>query len=183
MVDWAGVRAKVRAWVSARPVIPAAYESLLEAGFVFIFSNAFLLVLLIVTITNTAKAAPSIALTRSVIGNAFTATEVLVYLLALLAPALWIMFYHWRARRHAFLHFVLLIVQLGIIGGSAVIYALAKSTRDPLPNPEFVGQWALSCYVMAIVIWYITLVYEKWLRSLTRQQPPESGKQILKELG
>jgi hypothetical protein len=181
MAEWTSFTRTVRAWVVARPIIVAISESLLEALFVFVVSNAFLLVLLFTKLVLTQGATLSFALARDVISSAFTSTEVLVYILALVAPALWIMAYPWRGQRHAFFHFLLFSVQALIVVGSAIIYALAKS--GAVPNTYFTGQWALASYIVAVCIWFITLVYEKWLRSVSRQAQPESGKNILKELG
>ena len=158
------------------------FLSLYEAIFTLAVSNVFLLFLLfayIVATPGTQFFSP--ALTAKLIQEAFSSTEIFVYILALVAPALWIMVYNWRARRNPIIYFLLLFIQAAIILGSSHIYGQAKFGK--IGNETFVDEWAINCYVAGVIIWYITLVYDKFLNSSEPLQPPASGAEILKQLG
>ena len=155
--------------------------SLVEAAFVLIVSNAALIFLVFAYIVETKGASFSFPLAYSVILSSINSTEVLVYILALIAPALWIMFYNWRARRHVIFYYALVILQIVIIVGSAYIYGKAKF--GGIQNQAFADRWAIYCFVTGVLIWFITLVYDKWLPDVLHVQPPDSGGDILRQLG
>jgi hypothetical protein len=155
--------------------------SLWEAVFVLIFSNSFLMFLVFVHVLSTPKESLSLDVALRVIRSDVTPAEYLVYILAIVAPAFWIMLYHWRARRHPLVYSVLLIALGVIIVTSAYIYGKAKVSN--IENMEFATSWSTACYVVGLVTWYVTLVYDKWLKTLVVPLPPVSGAQVLQELG
>jgi hypothetical protein len=71
-----------------------------------------------------------------------------------------------------------MVLQGVIITGSAYIYGKAKF--GGIHNQDFADRWALYCVCLGVVIWYVTLIYEKWPTPDSR--PPESGENILREL-
>ncbi len=160
----------------SRPV----WLSLVEAAFVLCVSNAALLFLVFAYIVETKDSSFSFHLAFTVINNNINSTEVLVYLLALIAPALWVMFYNWRASRHAVFYYALVLLQFVIIAGSAYIYGKAKF--GGIHNQAFVDRWAFYCLFIGVLIWYVTLVYDKWLPTAPHAKPPESGEDILRQL-
>lgn len=155
--------------------------SLWEAVFVFICSNSFLLFLVFVHVLSTPHESLSLHIALNIIRTDVTPSEYLVYILAMVAPALWIMLYHWRARRHPVVYNILLIAQGIIIVTSAYIYGRAKISS--IENMEFATSWSTVCYISGLLIWYVTLVYDKWLKTIVVPIPPESGAQVLQELG
>jgi hypothetical protein len=155
--------------------------SAFEAAFIFVLSNAAFPILVFVHHLNIKGEVLSVQSVFEIIFSNISPTENIVYILALLAPALWIMYYRWRARRHPLFFFSLLSVQAVIVVTSAIIYAVAKTGK--VQNTEFASNWALGCYVTGLVIWYITLVYDKVLTDIRVPEPPESGAKILQELG
>ncbi len=152
-----------------------------EAAFVFVLSNAAFPILVFVHHLSIKGEVLSIQRIFQVIFSTISPTENIVYILALLAPALWIMCYRWRARRHPLFFFTLLIVQGVIVVTSAIIYAVAKTST--VQNTEFASNWAFGCYLAGLLIWYITLVYDKVLSDVQVPEPPQSGARILRELG
>jgi hypothetical protein len=166
-------------WKAARgPMVLSAFEAL----FVLVMSNIFLLFLVFVHLVSTPDATLSISLAIDVITNAVSATEVFVYIMALIAPTLWVMCHRWRARRHPIIYFALLLVQIAIMVGSAYIYGKAKTGAGLIENPAFVNHWATVCYIAGVLIWYISLVYDKVLSDTRVPPSPPSGENILNEL-
>lgn len=133
--------------------------SLTEVIFTLLVSNFALIFLIFAYVVDTPGAVLNISTAGSVLRDNFRPTETLVYLLALLAPALWMMAYNWRARKHVGFYWVLLIIQALIVIGSAYIYGKANSTG--VANDEFARRWALICLSTGVVIWYVTLVYRR----------------------
>lgn len=157
------------------------FLSLYEAAFILAVSNVFLLFLLFAYIVATPGTQFfSISLAVKLVQDAFSSTEIFVYILALVAPALWIMVYNWRARRNPIIYFLLLFIQAAIILGSSHIYGQAKFGK--IGNDAFVDEWAINCYVAGLIIWYITLVYDKFLNASEPMGLPDSGADILKQL-
>ena len=155
--------------------------SFYEAVFTLFISNLFLLFLVFAHVVATPGTTLTWALAVQLVPQAFSSTEIFVYILALVAPALWIMVYNWRGRRNPIIFFGLSFVQVAIIVGSSYIYGQAKQGMKL--NAAFVDNWAIICYVSGVLIWYITLVYDKYLNIAELVRPPESGKAILQELG
>lgn len=169
--DWLGTAAR-------SPVLLSAFEAL----FVLVVSNIFLLFLVFVHVVSTPNISFSLAVAIDVITNAVSATEIFVYILALIAPTLWVMCHRWRARRHPIIYFGLLLIQILIMVGSAYIYGKAKTGTGVIENPEFVHHWATICYIAGVIIWYISLVYDKVLSDTKVPPSPPSGETILNEL-
>lgn len=171
---------KALKFLQNHPVCTAFFE----VAFTVIVSNAALAFSVFVYIAQTENAFLSYDTVESVIANNVKASEVLVYLLALVAPTLWIMVSHWRARKHVSLFWTLFFVQIIIIICSSWIYGAAKSGL--LKNDIFVNKWAISCLIVALLIWYATLVYQKIVLDKVSgpsySSAPESGSSILAEL-
>jgi hypothetical protein len=160
----------VARFLISRPV----WLSLSEVAFVIFISNATFVFLVFAYLVETF----SVPLALSVVKENIRSTEILVYLLALIAPTLWMMFSHWRARLHSPFYHTLLVLQFLIIAGSAYIYGKAKF--GGVHNQAFVDGWARYCFCVGVVIWWITLVYDKCLPPIPRR--PESGKDIIDKL-
>lgn len=159
-----------------RYLAPSFYEAL----FVFVVSNAWVLALVFVHLANNDGARLSTDLISDVISRHVQPSETLVYVLALIAPAAWIMMSSWRARKHVGFYWILFLIQGGIVFGSAILYSMGKSTG--IKNESFAESWAQICLVAGVLIWYVTLVYDKWLPRATETPRRESGQAILAEL-
>lgn len=155
---------------------PALYESV----FILLISNASLFVLILMHVVTTKGAKLSTELLGTVVTENVQSPEILVYVLALVAPAAWIMISNWRGKRHLTFYWILFFLQAIIVLGSAIIYSLAKSSG--IENKEFVDDWALMCVFVGVFIWYITLVYDKWIPTVADERVQESGLAILKDL-
>lgn len=175
--NWADVRYRIGHALKHHPLIVSVYEAL----FVFIFSNISLPFLVFVHVVSTPQEKLSLAVAIRVIREAVSSTEIFVYILALIAPALWVMVHNWRARRHPGLFFTLLILQGMIVCCCAYIYGKAKF--GGIENQPFVDSWAITCYLIGLMIWYISLVYDKVLKPTDIPSMPPSGASIMKELG
>lgn len=152
-----------------------------EVVFTFLVSNFALVFLVFAKLVDTEGSHLSATFSYNVISAAVEPSEVLVYLLALIAPSLWIMAHNWRARKHVTFYWVLLILQGGIVVGSAYIYGRAKS--GGVGNPNFVHTWATFCFCVGLLVWYITLAYKRAYIDHMYRQRPDSGSSILAELG
>lgn len=133
--------------------------SLVEVVFIILVSNFALLFLVFTYVVDTPGASLDLRTAGSVLRANFRPSETLVYLLAILAPALWMMAYNWRARKHVGFYWILLIIQAVIVITSAYIYGRANSRG--VPNEDFAQRWAIICLLTGVGIWYITLVYKR----------------------
>lgn len=163
--------------LKTHPIFVSFYEAL----FVFIISNSAILFLVFVRVVLTKDEGASGAVLVEMVSQAVSPAEIFVYILALLAPALWVMFYHWRARRNPIFYFALLMLQGVIIVSSSFIYGQAKF--GTIENPEFVRGWAMGCYLLGLLIWYISMVYEKMINAPPIATMAPSGESIMRELG
>jgi uncharacterized membrane protein YhaH (DUF805 family) len=157
-----------------------------EVVFTLIVSNATLLVAVFIHFVDTQNAKIGLDEATTVIFSNIKATEILAYVLAIIAAPLWIMVSRWRARRHANFFFWLLFLQFVMVSGSAYIFAKARGTG--VANQEFASSWAFYCFASSVVLWFITLTYEKLVLDAadeTMASPSssgESGEGVLGEL-
>ena len=154
--------------------------SFVELAFTLIISNAALLFLVFTYLVDTEGAQFSWELSARIIEKNFVPTEVLVYLLALISPALWIMAFNWRARKHVAFYWGLLLIQGIIVVGSAYIYGKAKT--GGVKNVEFVTHWSSTCLILGLVIWYVTMVYNRAVISKIELRSAPSGSSIIREI-
>ena len=176
-VSWAERRRSIRHFFVRHPICVSLYE----AVFVFAVSNAALIFLVFARVVDNKGASFSFTYAKQVIASAMSSTEIFVYVLALIAPALYVMVFVWQAKRHVLFFFVLAGLQLAIIVGSAYIYGRAKS--GGVENLAFASSWAWTCYLLGLLIWYISLVYDKVMKSTEIRIQPPSGQTILRNLG
>lgn len=95
----------------------------------------------------------------TVVNKNIKSTEIIVFILGLIAPAMWIMFKHIRLWQHTVQWFVLLAIQTVVVFSTAIIFAM--SITDTLKNTNLANYWACWCLVAALVVWYWTLVYQR----------------------
>jgi len=157
------------------------WESCVEVGFTLLVSNAFIAFLIFAYMLETpsAKMTPTLAL--KLVSNNVKSAEILVYILALVAPTLWIMMMNWRARRHAVFYALLLILQIVIVALSAYVYGRAKF--GGIANQGFADEFAIWALCIGIISWLISLIYHRWLPSAVNKPRPQSGQQIVDDLG
>jgi hypothetical protein len=156
---------------------PRLVSSGKEVLFTLLVSNGALLFAVFIHYVDTPGEKPSIATALQVIFAEIKSTEVLAYVLAILAAPLWIMLSRWQARRHANFFFWLLIIQAIMVFGSGYIFARAR-TPGGIANQQFVSSWALYSFVGAVVIWFVTLMYQKLVldgSNETMATPSSSG--------
>jgi len=146
-----------------------------EVAFTLGVSNAALVFAVFVYLVVTEAATFSVSLAWDVIVDNVKPAEILVYILALVAPALWIMVKNWRGRRHAGWFWVLFFLQAFIIVGSAFIFGASKA--GVMRNETFVEKWALASLITAIVIWYATLAYDRIVLSRAQERLNEPVEQ------
>lgn len=122
----------------------------------------------------------------SVVNKNIKSTEIIVFILALIAPAMWIMFKHIRLWRHTVQWIFLLVLQVGVVLSTAIIFAM--SITDTLKNTDLADSWAYFCFCVALCAWYWTLVYQKKVidsvgEKIERPKPgKESGSDVLAAL-
>lgn len=86
-------------------------------------------------------------------------TEIIVFILAIVAPAIWILLKNIEGWRHLQWWIVLLFGQFAVITISVIIFA--TSLAGFANNKGLTNASALVCLCFAIAIWYATLVYQK----------------------
>ncbi len=113
-------------------------------------------------------------------------TEIIGYILGFIAPAMWVIVKNLRLWRHLGFLFTLLFIHGIVLLSTAVILALAIA--QTLKNSELASQWVGWCLVIALTVWYSTLVYQKKVldgldRLLHKPAPgKESGSDVLANL-
>lgn len=111
--------------------------------------------------------------------------EVIILILALVAPAAWIIFEHIEGWRHLRFGLFLIVAQFIVLSLSSYLYIAALNNK--LNNVDMANKAAVGFFFAALAVWYITLVYKrrvldksgKQLKSLRRQ----SGDAIFEDLG
>lgn len=135
--------------------------SLLEVFFTLLVSNFAILIAAFVYLLGQSEPQETAfwSVFFAVISKNIKSTEIIVFILGLIAPAMWIMFKHIRLWRHTVLWVVLLAIQAVVVVSTAIIFAM--SITDTLKNRDLANFWAYWCFGAAICVWYSTLVYQK----------------------
>jgi len=161
------------------------FLSALEVMFALIVSNAAIFISMFVYML-TKDDSTSFQAAAYAVSGAIRTTEVVVYVLGFLAPAMWIMVSNIRAWRHVGFLVILLVVQLIVVGSTGLIFAFSNAKVHM--NIDRAGSWAWWCLLVALIVWYVTLVYDKQvLRNLqskieTPKPGRESGSRVLANL-
>jgi len=160
----------------------SAYEVL----FTVVVSNlAIILAVFIKALTNAEEQSFSF-LFKNLFQESIKPTEIIVFVLALIAPAMWIMVRNIRLWRHSYLLLLFLAFHAAIIVSTSVIFSLALSST--LHNTNLALYWAKLCLSISLLVWYLTLVYHKKViespaSNLSTPKPgKESGSDVLNEL-
>lgn len=165
--------------------IRASWPSLKEIAFTLLISNIALLVLVVIwAFTSTPDQVNASGVIR-IVRNTIQPSQALVYVMAILAAPLWLMFSRWRARRHVAFFSWMLAVQAFIVLVSSVVFSV--DALHKLTNQALASQWALWCFISCLVIWFITLVYVKvWVDpavgSASLGPTPTPGNSVLDKL-
>lgn len=164
------------------------FSSLIEVVFTLLVSNFAILIAVFVYMLGHPQEPANTFWTVfvAVINKNIKSTEIIVFILALIAPAMWIMFKHIRLWRHTGQWLFLLVLQIGVVLSTAIIFAM--SITDTLKNTNLANFWAYLCLVVALCAWYWTLVYQKKVidsagDKVERPRPgKESGSDVLAAL-
>lgn len=133
----------------------------IEVGFTLLVSNFAILIAVFVYLLGQPSQQENVFWTVfvSVVNKNIKSTEIIVFILGLIAPAMWIMFKHIRLWRHTALWIILLLVQAGVVFSTALIFAM--SITETLKNTNLANFWANLCLAAALIVLYSTLVYQK----------------------
>lgn len=164
------------------PWATSAYEVL----FTVVISNlAIILAIFIKALSNTDNQ-DFYYLLENLLEDKIKPTEIIVFVLALIAPAMWIMVRNIRLWRHSNLLLIFLAVHGVIVLSTSIIFSLALSSK--LNNLALAMYWAKLCLAISLFVWYFTLVYYKKViespgKNLPTPKPGnESGSDVLKQL-
>lgn len=135
------------------------FMSLIEVGFSLFVSNCALLFAVFIYLVNTKSAILTYDVALRVIISSINIGEMIVYILAVLAPAMWIMVSNWRARKYNVIFWILGFFQVAIIICCFYIYGVSKTGE--LANPDFVKRFAMICFPMSVIIWYVTVFFQR----------------------
>jgi len=153
--------------------------SLIEVIFTLIVSNFAILIAVFVYMLGHSQEPENTFQTVffSVVNKNIKSTEIIVFILALIAPAMWIMFKHIRLWRHTGQWIILLVLQVVVVLSTSIIFAM--SITDTLKNTDLADSWAYFCFCVALCAWYWTLVYQKkFIDSAGEQiEKPKPGKE------
>ena len=144
---WSGVKAS-----------PFA-TSAVEIVFALLVSNAAIFISIFVYILINKKSSNLFTVALFTFNKSINTTEIIVYILGFFAPVMWIIVSNIRAWRHIGFLIVLISIQIIVILSTSIIYALAIA--DVLKNQGFANEWAWLSFILALIVWYATLVYDK----------------------
>jgi hypothetical protein len=168
-------------WVMSDPWTSSAIEVL----FAIIVSNLAILLSVFVVALMQEPSTPSDF--EYMLLNTFRDTigvqSILVYILGFSAPAMWIMVKNYRMWRHYGLLITLFVVQFFVVLTTSVIFAL--SIAKVLKNEALATKWGWICLVVALIVWYAILVYEKRTLRLAEKEldtPGHGSDDLLKAL-
>lgn len=147
--------AHVTQYISDTPWIMA----LVEVGFSLLVSNCALLFAVFVYMVHSKGEVLTFDLALRIIVSAINMYEIIVYILAVLAPAMWIMINNWQARKYNVLFWFLFFVQILILVCCFYIYGVGKTGGSV--NKEFVEGIAKYSIFIAIFIWYVTVWFQR----------------------
>ncbi|MGB5787650.1 MAG: hypothetical protein WBH11_19945 [Stenotrophomonas geniculata] len=133
--------------------------ALIEFLFSLVVSNFALIFAVFVYMVSTEGANFSMPLALGVIRSAINSAEAIVYILAVIAPAMWIMVNNWRARSYHWLFPWIIFVQAIIVIFCFCIYGMAKVGK--IGNQAFVDLFASICFPVAVFTWYITVYFQR----------------------
>lgn len=164
----------------ARGFWKALFKSATEIVFSLFVANFWFFMLIFVQLVNTPDLKLSTGLFAKTAESNISASDALVYLLALLAPTLWIMVSNWRARKHTSFYLVLLMFQGMVICFASYIYAQGRFAE--IANKEFATQFAIAAFIACITTWLIALMYNHFLPATISMAPMQSGARVLADL-
>ena len=139
-------------------------DALTEFTVVFLLSNLPFLFFVFSYYLDTPGSSPSFNSAADAIRNNWKPGEILIFVAALLAPVSYLMTKFHRAKRHMPGYLVLSIVLLLMYLGSSTIFAYDR--LHAIKNEEFGRATAIWLYVVAALIWYIGLVFQRKLFEL-----------------
>lgn len=171
-------------WLKTNPWTSSAAEVL----FTLLLSNAAVLIAAYVVMLNQNEPV------QISVWNVFTEqllkfikpTEIIVFILAIVAPAIWILLKNIEGWRHLQWWVTLLFGQFVVVLISTLIFA--TSLAGFANNKGLTNASALVCLGFAIFIWYVTLVYQKTVienssKQIKKPKPGNSsGDEILNSL-
>ncbi|WP_164283351.1 hypothetical protein [Stenotrophomonas maltophilia] len=150
------------------------FMALVEVCFSLFVSNCALLFAVFIYLVNTKSAVLTYDVAFGVIVRSINLGEIIVYILAVLAPAMWIMVSNWRARKYNVIFWILGFFQVAIIVCCFYIYGVSKTGE--LVNPDFVKRFAMICFPMSVLIWYVTVFFQRaFLNEVTANATQASG--------
>ncbi len=161
-------------------------DSALEVAFTLLVSNLAILFAVFIYMLMHQPEKSFWEVLMTVIKDKIKPTEIIVFILGFIAPAMWIMFKNIHFWRHTALWFIFLGVQAFVVISTAIIFAMAIT--ETLMNTELAQYWANWCLLAALVVWYATLVYQKKViedpgnRLKTPRPGKESGSDVLAAL-
>lgn len=158
----------------------AAYEVL----FTLFISNLIILISAFFVILEQGNGASVSEAFLGQIAKFVKPAEVIILILALVAPATWIIFEHIEGWKHLRFGLFLIVVQFVVLSLSSYLYIAAINNK--LNNVDMANKAAIAFFFAALIVWYMTLVYKRrvldksgaQLKSLRKQ----SGETIVKDL-
>lgn len=154
--------------------------SIVEGVVTYFVSNLPYLFLLFAFFLHTQDARYEGATVYEALASQIRPGEVFVYISTLLAPTVWVMVYHWRARRHAVLFWFLLGFQWLALLPAAYMYGADKMNAEI--NEQFATNAAIVIYCITLGVWYFALVFQKKKIDSIGGESEESGSDVLRKL-
>lgn len=134
-------------------------SSLYEVAFTLVVSNAMILLAAYIHILIKSDGLVFAEALATIFDEKIKPTELIGFVMGLIAPSLWIMFTNLRIWKHSWLWVIFCVLQILVVVCSSVVFALAVSST--LINSEVAQLSAYWFLLIALIVWYFTLVYQK----------------------
>jgi len=157
-------------------------DSLGEFLLVYFFSNIPYIALVLVHLLGTEDAHVDFSTIYNVIALNVKSGEILIYVSTLLAPFVYVMWQYHRSRKNFPLYGLFMILTGAVYFYCLIVFSMYRS--GSIKNVPFVEDTSLYFYILALVLWYYSLVFARKLQKMMRPIPEKSGaQQILDGLG
>lgn len=134
------------------------YWSFLEVLFTLLVSNLAIIFGIFVHQLLQDKTAPMLGVILTHLHN-LQYRDLIIFVFGVAAPSIWILGRNQRVWRHYKFCAFLFILQWGVVISVGLIYAL--SLAGVVKNVELAEVWAKYCFFSAVIMWFITLCYQK----------------------
>lgn len=159
---------------------PEWFDAVLEFLVVYITSNIPYIALVLIHILSTAGTTLDLVTVTGVISSNVVPGELFIYVSTLMAPFVYVMLQYVRALRHFPLYGLFLGITALVYLYCLIAFSMFKS--GTIQNVPFMESVAPYFYLIALILWYFSLVYGRKL-SKPEKGMGSNAQSIINQLG